>query len=722
MKRGAMQPVAGIGKSDIQQGTAKTIVYFIADMDCPDEMELVRKRLDPLAGVASFEPNTMTRKLTVTYRPNEIGAEEIKRELLRTGLKVETETQRKSLSGKKSRLEPKLLLLALSGLITLTTFIASRFGVATEEFANGFYGLATLIGSYFPAKLGFAALKTLTLNIRLLMVAGALGAISLGLWEEAALLVFIYLLGDVLEAFAVDRARGSIRALMELVPSAALVKRNGAEVEAPVGEVGLGEIAIVKPGEKIPLDGVVVAGSSTVDQAPITGESIPALKEKGDEVFAGSVNQRGALEIEITKFASDTVLAKIIHLVEEAQAKKSKYQRFGETFGKYYTPSMFVLALVVIALPPLLFGQDFSAWYLRGLIVLVVSCSCGLALSVPVAVVTTIGNAARHGVLIKGGAYLEVANDIKVIAFDKTGTLTLGRPEVTDILSVNAESKDEILAVAAAIETRSEHPLADAILRAAEERKLDIPAAEDFQSVTGLGAEARIDGAAYRIGNRRFFDGVAEAGGNGPVEKTIVALENEGKTVVIVGDKVKILGVIAVADRLRPHVKEIVAKLKTEGIKKVVMLTGDNDRTASAIAARAGVDEYLAELLPDDKVAAIKNLRERYGKVAMIGDGINDAPAMASADLGIAMGGGTGVAFETGDMALVSDELSKIPFALHLAKRSVGNMKQNIFASLAIVAFLVPAALLGAVGLVPGLLINEVSALIVIVNGLRLLR
>ncbi|MCL5291997.1 MAG: cadmium-translocating P-type ATPase [Actinobacteria bacterium] len=715
---GVKRAVESLGYGISEETPAKKVDLLVQGMDCQDEVELIEKRLTPLAGVVGFEANVMSQKVTVTYYPENITTEDIIRELGAVGLKATAEKPKAKAQGKPWWKEPKLILLVLSGLITLSTVIADKLGLP-QQTVKIFFGLAIVLGSYYPAKMGFAALKNLTINIRLLMVAGALGAVSLGQWEEAALLVFIYLLGDVLEAFAVDKARGSIRALMELAPSEALVKRDGGETVLAVDEIRIGDILIVKPGERVPLDGTVVLGSSTVDQAPITGESIPAAKNLGDEVFAGTINQRGSLEIKVTQLAKDTTLARIIHLVEEAQAKKSKYQRFGEKFGKYYTPSMFALAIGVAFVPSFAFGQDFSTWYLRGLVVLVVSCSCGLALSVPVSVVTAIGNAARHGVIIKGGAYLEAASGIDVVAFDKTGTLTIGQPEVTDIISLNNYSIEEILKVAGAIESRSEHPLADAILKEAENRDLSLPEINDFQSVTGLGARAKVDGHIYRIGNREFFKEFANL--NDIDAKTLAKLENQGKTTVLLGSEKGLLGAIAVADQLRPHIEKTIADLKAIGIKRVVMLTGDNERTAGAIAAQAGVDEYFAELLPDDKVEAVKKLKKSYGKVAMVGDGVNDAPAMAVADVGIAMGGGTDVALETGDMALMADELPKLSYALRLSQRSVRNIKQNIAASLAIVAFLVPAALVGFVGLVPGILINEVSALIVIVNGLRLL-
>ncbi len=711
------QAVQSLGYQIADEKATREAVLFVEGMDCQDEVELVEKRLKPLGGVIDFKPNLMSQKLTVAYYPEEITVEEITRELGKAGLKARIEKQ-KHVEARAWWQEPKLVLLALSGLITLTTFIAQQLGFS-RTIADYFFGLAILIGSYYPAKMALAGLRSFTLNIRLLMILGAVGAVSLDLWEEAAFLVFIYLLGDVLEVYAVDKARGSIRALMELAPSEALVKRDGSEKMLPVEEVRVGDIVIIRPGEKIPLDGRVASGSSTIDQAPITGESMPVSKRAGDEVFAGTINQRGALEIAVTKLAKDTTLAKIIHLVEEAQAKKSTYQRFAEKFGKYYTPGMFGLAIAVATIPPLAFGEDLATWYLRGLVVLVVSCSCGLALSVPMSVVTAIGNAARHGVLIKGGAYLEVASGITVLAFDKTGTLTVGRPQVADIVPLNSYSEKEILGIAAAIESRSEHPLAGAILEEAEKNKISLPEVEEFQSVTGLGAKAKVNGELYRIGNRQLFEDLVE---KDRYEEQLAKLESQGKTAVILGNQKEILGVVAVADQLRPHIKETIAQLKSEGIKRTVMLTGDNKLTAAAIAAQIGVDEYLAGLMPEEKVEAVNKLKEKYGKVAMIGDGVNDAPAMAVADVGITMGSGTDVALETGDLALMADELPKISYALNLSQRSVRNIKQNIGASLAIVAFLVPAALIGVVSLVSGLLLNEVSALIVILNALRLLR
>jgi len=541
----------------------------------------------------------------------------------------------------------------------------------------------------------------------------------MGFWDEAAFLVFVYTWGAVMETYATERARGSLRLLMELVPREALVKRNGQELMLPVEEVQVGETVIVRPGEKVPLDGIVTAGSSSVDQAPITGESIPVGKAEGDGVFAGSINQRGSLEVNVGKLSQDTTLARIIHSVERSEAKKSSYQHFAERFSRRYTPVMFGVA-VIIAVVPWLIGQPFTPWFYRALVVLVVSCSCGLALSVPISVLAAVSTAARKGVLVKGGADLEAAGSVDAVVFDKTGTLTIGLPRVTDVITLNGSAPD-LLSIAASVESRSEHPLADAILRKAREEGIETMQLTDFEALTGLGAKGTVDGNAYYVCNRTLCERMSIP--LGKAEKEIERLENEGKTTVLVLGKDTILGIIAVADQLRPEAGETVARLKKAGIRHIAMLTGDSDGTARAIASQAGIDEYRSQLLPEDKVAAVTELKRKYNKIAMVGDGVNDAPAMAAADVGIAMGAaGTDIALETADLALMSDDLSKIPYALGISRKAMRVIKQNVAASLAIVAIVVTLALIGKIGLVPGLLINEGSALIVMLNGLRLLR
>ncbi|MFN3531140.1 MAG: heavy metal translocating P-type ATPase [Candidatus Brocadia sp.] len=736
----------------------ETYKLIIEGMDCQDEVTIIEKKLKSLSGIKNFEIYLATQGVKVVCDPSLISIQQIIRSIAETGMRasVVKEARAKIAWWKEKR----IIALSICGLFTLTAFILEKLGLKGIVTII-LHSAAIIFGGYYPAKMAFGALKTLTLNIRTLMVTGAVGAVTLGLWEEAATLVFIYLLGDILEIYTVSKSRGALKMLMELAPKEALVRRNGKETVLPVEEVEISDTIIIRPGEKIPLDGKVIKGYSSVDQSPITGESIPAEKKEGDDIFAGTFNQRGVLEVMVTKLSKDTTLAKIIHSVEEAHARKSSYQRFGEKFGKYYTPTMFALAFVVATIPPLFWG-GFSYWFYRGLVVLVVSCSCGIALSVPVAVVAAIGNAARHGVLVKGGVFLEIAAKLKAIAFDKTGTITIGKPSVTDIIPLNNNQTEEtILQLAASIENYSEHPLGETIVSKAKERELNLRTVDSFESITGMGAKAKIGDCEYFIGNKRLFSQLLtsgevsrnrlttpvspcplsptmseieeERGGEPGVMKKsqkidkilaqISELENQGKTVILLGSQKELLGIIAVADRVRVEAKNVVQTLKHAGIERVIMLTGDNEGTAAEIARETGIDEFYAKLLPEDKVETVKRLKEKYHCIAMVGDGVNDAPAMAESDAGIAMGAaGTDIAIETSDFVLMSDDLAKIPYIISLSRRTISTIRQNIVTSLLIIAFLVPVALCGWIGLVPGLLINEIGGLIVIANGLRLLR
>jgi len=704
-------------------------------------------------GVSGCDVNLVSRSIKVSYDPSLISVKDLLKAVDKTGMKAGLKKEEKEERPAVWWRQPRLLALIICGFFILSGFfIELIFGLPHGE-ARLFYGIAVIVGGYYPAKMGLIALKTLTPNIRTLMVVGALGALILGLWGEAALLVLIYSLGDVLEAYATDRVRGAVRALMGLAPKDAAVRRNGEMITLAVEEIGIGDTIIIKPGERIPLDGEVISGNSSVDQAPITGESIPVSKIPGDEVFAGSINQRGSLEVRVSKPFQDTTLGRIIHYVEEAESRKSGYQRFGETFGRYYTPFMFVLAIVVMILPAIIFG-NFSGWFYRGLVVLVVSCSCGIALSIPVSVVAAIANAARHGVLIKGGVYLEIAGNVKAIAFDKTGSLTAGRPVVTDVIPFGGATEESVLSLASSVESRSEHVLSDAIISRAREKGISVQDITGFEAFPGVGARALVDGKPYCVGSKTLC---ADLGMTKDAEEKIKQLEEEGKTLIFLtgmdeslmsqgserGMKIplnppfskggkggfetvpsgELLGIIAIRDEIRPEAEGALKRLKEMGVTSLVMLTGDNEHVAQVMAEKAGIDEYVSRLLPDDKVKAIAGLKREHGVVAMVGDGVNDAPAMIESDLGIAMGAaGTDVAIETGDIVLMSDDLSKIPYVLNLSRRTVNNIRQNIVISLIIIGFLVPVALIGWIGLVPGILINEVGGLLVIINGLRLLR
>lgn len=616
--------------------------------------------------------------------------------------------------------QPRTVLLIISGITTVFTLISELFLGLPEIWAVALYGVAIIIGGIYPAKSAWMDLRRRKLSINTLLIVGVIGTIYLGLWEEAAGLVVIFSLGEVLEAYAVNKARDSVRALVELAPREATVLREGREVRILADEVEIGDRVLIRPGEKIPVDGVVVSGTSTADQSTITGESIPVAKISGDEVYASTMNGRGALEIEVTKLAQDTTLSKIIELVANAQGDKGKAQRFSERFGEVYTPIMFVIAVLMVVIPTLFFGQPFDTWLYRALIVLVVSCSCSLVLSVPVAVVTGVGNAARNGVMVKGGSYMETASHIQVVAFDKTGTLTVGKPSVTDIVSVSDLSKEKLLGIAGALEKLSEHPLAEAILQEASKRNINLPGVEEFDTLTGRGAKGSINRTTYYIGSPRLFSEL-NVKLNQDQLKQIETLQGQGKTVTLLGTADLVLGLIAIADRPKENAKQAIQRLKTTGVKRIVMLTGDNRLTGEAIGRELGVDEVRAELLPEDKITAIKELQKKYGLVAMVGDGVNDAPALAQADVGIAMGiQGTDVALETADIALMQDNLDQLVYLIKLSRKTVAKIHQNIGFSLALVALLIVTALTGVMSLTTGLLLNEGSALVVIANAMVL--
>jgi Cd2+/Zn2+-exporting ATPase len=512
-----------------------------------------------------------------------------------------------------------------------------------------------------------------------------------------------------------------VRALIDLAPTDVALRTPDGERRTAVDTISPGSIIIVRPGEKVPLDGEVVEGVSAVNQAPVTGESLPVDKAAGDEVFAGSINGRGALDIRVTRFRRDTTLARIIHLVEQAQAQRAPAQTFVERFARIYTPAVIALAVAVALVPPLAFGAAWSAWTYRALVLLVVSCPCALVISTPVSIVAALAGAARKGVLIKGGAHLERAGRIRCVAFDKTGTLTRGMPEVVAVTALNGASADAIVSLAASVEQRSEHPIATAILRYAAERSLAPAVGTSVLALSGRGAEGTVNGVRVLLGNHRLFE---ERSLCSPMlHAAVEELSLEGRTPVIVARDSEPIGLIAIADRPRATSRDAVETLRQQGIHAVVMLTGDSYATAQAIARELGVDDFRAELMPEEKVTAVEQLREQYGPVAMVGDGINDAPALATADIGIAMGAaGSDAALETADVALMADELMKIPYALRLSRAAVRNIKLNLAISLALKAAFVIAAVAGVATLWMAILADTGASVIVVANALRLLR
>ncbi len=571
------------------------------------------------------------------------------------------------------------------------------------------------------ARKAMRAVLARRLDMNVLMTIAVVGAVTIGDWAEAASVAFLFALAQLLETYSLDRARQAVRRLLDVAPPEASVRRNGEEVRVPVATVKPGEMILVRPGERIALDGIVRAGSSGVNQAPITGESMPVEKTAGAQVFAGSINGEGALEVEITHPAQETMLARIISLVEEAQAQKAPTQAFVERFAAIYTPAVIAGAVLIATLPPLLLGQPAGTWIYRALVLLVIACPCALVISTPVAAVCGLTRAARAGVLIKGGRHLEALGQLRALAFDKTGTLTAGRPEVVAVRPLNGTDPREVLRLAAAVEARSEHPLATAILRSARARGLTWPEATGFTAVVGRGAYAVINGGPYYLGNHRYAEVLGVC--NEDVETHLREVEASAQTPAILSDGARVLGILGLADQVREAGPQALARLRALGISPLVMLTGDVRGTAEAIARRVGVDEVRAELLPDQKVAAIKDLVRQHGCVGMVGDGINDAPALAAATVGIAMGAaGTDAAIETADVALMSDDLRQLPFAIALGRRALRIIRANIGLSLATKGAFVLLAVLGQATLWMAVAADMGTSLVVIFNGMRLLR
>lgn len=603
-----------------------------------------------------------------------------------------------------------------------------------SQFINGEANLITsllfitsiVIGGYSLFKVGFQNLRRLDFDMKTLMTVAVLGAAFIGEWAEASIVVILFAISEALERYSMDKARQSIRSLMDIAPKEALVRRNGQELMIHVEEITVGDIMIVKPGQKIAMDGVVVNGYSSVNQAAITGESVPVGKSVDDEVFAGTLNEEGLLEVKITKLVEDTTISKIIELVEEAQDERAPSQAFVDKFAKYYTPIIMVIAGLVAVVPPLFFDGSWETWVYQGLSVLVVGCPCALVISTPISIVSAIGNAAKKGVLIKGGVYLEEMGTLKAIAFDKTGTLTKGAPVVTDYkIFENNVNEEDLLAVITALETRSQHPLATAIVKKAENDSISFSdvIVEDFTSITGKGVMGTINGTTYYIGSPKLFKDMDSINFSHHLEQNVTDLQNQGKTVMVIGTMHLILAIIAVADEVRESSKEVINKLHLLGVQKTIMLTGDNKRTARAIGDNVGVSEIQADLMPEDKLSFIKKLRSEYGNVAMVGDGVNDAPALAASTVGIAMGGaGTDTALETADVALMGDDLKKLPFTVKLSRKALNIIKANI-------AFAIGIKFLALLLVIPGWLtlwiaiLSDMGAtLLVSLNSLRLMR
>jgi Cd2+/Zn2+-exporting ATPase len=692
--------------------------FKIEGMDCREEVTLLERRFKNLAGLEDFTADVMGQRLHVKYDAAILTTGGIADAVADTGMRAWLEHEEPVAATPRAEQRRRALLGGAAAALGVA-LVLEAFGI--HRFVNALYGAAIVAGLIVIGPRIWRAIRGRSLDINLLMAIAVAGALFLHQFSEAAAVVVLFAFAQMLEARTLEHARGAISALLDLTPAEALVRDAAGERRVHVDSVPIGAIIIVRPGEKVPLDGVVAAGESSVNQAPVTGESLAADKAPGDEVFAGTINGRGALDVRVTRARRDTTLARIIHLVERAQAQRAPAQTVVERFARVYTPAMIALACAVAVVPPIAFGGLWAVWLYRALVLLVVSCPCALVISTPVSIVAALTSAARKGVLIKGGAHLERTGTVRCVAFDKTGTLTRGVPEIVAVVPLNGLSAAAVIALAASIEHRSDHPIAHAILRHAASCGIAAAPAEGVSTIDGRGAQGSVEGHAVVVGNHRLFE---ERQLCSPlVHDQLDAFSTAGRTVILVGRDGELAGVIAVADRPREQGRDAVAMLRQQGLEAIVMLTGDSHGTAKAIAEELGIHEFKAELLPEDKLTAILDLKRRYGSVAMVGDGVNDAPALASADVGIAMGAaGSDAALETADVALMADELLKIPYAFRLSRATVRNIKMNLAISVVMKAAFIVAAIAGVATLWMAILADTGASIVVIANALRLLR
>ena len=707
-------------------------------MDCAEEVAVLKDVVGPLVGGAdhlSFD--ILNCKMTVAAGAADVPDPIVKAAVAKTGMQAERWKDERAYTHADAGRRSRVALTIAGGFLTLAGFlvhVAMAGGLAPALGSEGaglahdvpvlarlLYAAAIVCGAWYVAPKGWFALRRLRPDMNLLMTIAVIGAVLIGEWFEAATVSLLFALSLTLEAWSVARARRAVEALLDLAPPSVRVLENGAVVERAPADVTVGTLFAVRPGDRIPLDGEVVRGVSDVNQAPITGESILATKQPGDPVFAGTINGHGALEVTSTKPAGDTTLAHIIRLVGEAQSRRAPSELWVERFARVYTPAVFATAVIVAFVPPLVFDASWTGWTYRALVLLVIGCPCALVISTPVTIVAALASAARNGILIKGGVFVEAPAKLTAIAFDKTGTLTEGRPVVTEAVPLNDHSEAQLLASVAGLEAHADHPLARAIVEYARARRIQLPVVSDFQIMPGKGARGRIDGREYWLGSHRYLEERAQE--TPDLHAAIEERSRAGQTILIVGSDHHVCGLIALADGIRPESPEAVRQLKALGVQPVVMLTGDNQPTAEAIATRAGVDEVRAELLPQDKVSAVADLVERYGLTAMVGDGINDAPALARASIGIAMGVvGSDAAIETADIALLADDLRKIPWLIQHSRRASAIIRQNISMSLAVKALFVVLTFAGHASLWAAIAADMGVTLLVVANALRLLR
>ncbi|MFP4188587.1 MAG: heavy metal translocating P-type ATPase [Halobacteriales archaeon] len=748
----------------VEPAAEATDRFSVPGMDCPSCAGKVEKALSGVEGVETCDPRPATGTVVVTYdtetatRPDIVAAIEGAGYEVRDGDDRDAESREvwRSARALKTGISGVLLAVGLMFEFLLTSANAPLVTVVGEPLmvADAMFLVAVAVGGQEILRNGYYSARSLSLDIDFLMTVAILGALTASivfgeaLYFEAATLAVLFSFAELLETASMDRARNSLRELMDLSPEEATVKRGDGTETVRVEQLVVGDVVVVKPGEKIPADGVVVRGNSAVNQAPITGESVPVDKTTGDDVYAGTVNEEGYLEVEVASEAGDDTLSRIVEMVEDAQSKKTEREQFVERFAGYYTPVVVAFAVAVTLAGPSVLGVTWSRSVVYGLTLLVLACPCAFVISTPVSVVSGVTSAAKNGVLIKGGSHLEATGGVDVVAFDKTGTVTKGELTVTDVLPLNGNTEDDVLRCARGLEERSGHPIGEAIVEKAEGVEASERSVEGFESITGKGVRAEIEGTPHYAGKPGLF---AELGfdlshvhattDGGAVTQTtrsicerndcldllsdtVPELQSEGKTVVLVGTEDELEGVIAVADEVRPEAKRAVSRLKQLGVERTVMLTGDNERTAKAVAEAVGIDDYRAELLPDEKVEAVEKLVDEHDGVAMVGDGINDAPAMATATVGVAMGAaGTDTALETADIALMTDDLTRLPYLYELARDANGVIRQNIVASLGVKAGLALAVPFGVVPIWLAVLAGDVGMTVGVTgNAMRLSR
>jgi Cd2+/Zn2+-exporting ATPase len=691
-------------------------VFRVDGMCCGEEAAILRRRLTPLSGIEDVSADIVGQRLHVKYDAALLSTNVIVEAVAQTGMRAWLEHEEPVVPPSSMA---RGVLVAVSAAALAVGLVLQVAGVA-EPLAIAAFVTAAVTGGVFPARRAVRSLRTRELDINVLMLVAVVGAMFLREWAEAGTVVFLFAIAQWLESGSMDRARDAIRALMDLTPDQARIRHQDDEEFVPVEQIAIGAVMLIRPGEKIPLDGEIILGRSDVNQAPITGESLPVDKGPGDEVFAGTINGHGAVEVAVTRRRRDTTLSRIIHLVETAQAQRAPAQQFIDRFARYYTPIVIALAILIATVPPLL-GGPFQEWFYRALVLLVVSCPCALVISTPVSIVSALAGAARRGVLVKGGVHLERLAAVRVVAFDKTGTLTCASVRVTGVMPADGVTEAELLATGAAVESRSEHPIAAAIVAEAKARNVSFASAADVRALPGLGAEGQVAGMRVVCGNVRLL---IERDVLDPAAAAKAAqIASTGASPVIVAREGRVIGLLAVADQERDVAADTIDLLHRLGIAHVVMLTGDQEAAGRSVAARLKIDEVRAGLLPEEKVAAVRDLRRRYGSIAMVGDGVNDAPALAAADVGIAMGViGSDAALETADVALMTDELPKVAYAIRLSRATVRNIHANVAVSLILKAAFLALAVGGMATLWMAVLADTGTSLIVVANAMRLLR